>query len=262
MAKLHLTPPEDSLFDFNARTKLRRAQVHRLEVRRLIESLPDLVHVSPRTSGPWIEWVITDVEALGEELAAEIGVVTGDALQNYRAALDHAVWALVDANDETPDRHTRFPILTTRDDTALRKALRGIARDRRDVIESLQPDGAMEAFGVLLRLLHDLSRIDRHRRLTVVVGGFDTTIERDRLRPWDDLSELFVGEASLGAVVARLSAGWYPDVTPRLKTDLVFSEEEAIAWPADHSRSVLRVLGAIEVVIEMTLMCLDERRTG
>ena len=45
-----------------------------------------------------------------------IGTLLGDFAHNLRCALDHAIWALVDANGQKPGRHTQFPGAVTESD--------------------------------------------------------------------------------------------------------------------------------------------------
>ena len=105
------------------------------------------------------------------------GAILGDFADNARSALDHLVWALVDANDGSPGGHTYFPICETQgkwgDDVEQRDPDRGLppthglsayAYDLVHSFQPFQPPPAGLLGERLLRLLR-VSNEDKHRTL-------------------------------------------------------------------------------------------------
>lgn len=120
----------------------------------------------------WIDW----------------GLQLGDAIQNARAALDHAVWQLVILSGGNPRRHrTQFPICSTgktywcdtkdgRPSTRDRH-LAGVANAHRAIIDDAQPyRGRHPPKDHALSGLAYLSNVDKHQ---VIHVGFFTVGEPD-----------------------------------------------------------------------------------
>jgi hypothetical protein len=104
------------------------------------------------------------------------GLLLGDAIQNFRSALDHVVWQLVLANGKRPGENNRWPMgmsgkgywcpkkngrPSLRDD-----ALQGVAEEPRTIIDGLQP----YRYGIdrdkhFATLLAAISNADKHRVL-------------------------------------------------------------------------------------------------
>jgi hypothetical protein len=115
-----------------------------------------------------------------------IAVVVGDAVHNLRAALDNAVYASArDAScgrlDERAQRELEFPVLgigTKADfDKRARRTLVGVPEAVRQVVENEQPyrwntDEHPDAHRYhWLWQVHDLDRIDKHRRLALTAAA-------------------------------------------------------------------------------------------
>lgn len=106
----------------------------------------------------------------------DLSLVAGDAIQNSRAALDHMVFALAHHESPVPltddeARRLQFPICDS--PTAFQGAiqqgrLKGIQNAA--FIESLQPYPGKEW---RLGWLRELSNIDKHRQLHVLVASLD-----------------------------------------------------------------------------------------
>ncbi len=105
----------------------------------------------------------------------ELSLVLGDCLQNLRAALDHEVYAM------TWRRHgagwrglgdAAFPIASSPPtfEALAKRALRGVSREVRAFIGSVQPYQPGSEVGKVLGSLNDLARIDRHRLLHVAAA--------------------------------------------------------------------------------------------
>lgn len=106
-----------------------------------------------------------------EAVALKYAVIVGDALQNLRASLDHLVWRLVEANEQTPGRNNAFPIKA--DLTSYRKAaptsLKGVAPRAAALVEQVQPfQAGATAKRQPLWVLDALAQIDKHRVLHIV----------------------------------------------------------------------------------------------
>jgi hypothetical protein len=110
-----------------------------------------------------------------------VGVILGEIVHDLRSALDHVVWQLVTIGAEEPDLDNAFPLFAGRETpesfraracrpaTANRKhgPLFGVPADAVPVIEACQPYHGADTF--LLRALHDLWSVDKHRDLLPVV---------------------------------------------------------------------------------------------
>lgn len=113
-------------------------------------------------------------------------LITGDALTNLRAALDHAVWALsYHGLGEDPGSAVSFPITDHPDSFRKRAstALQHIPVEARDVIEGFQPYRRDERpHNDLLKALNGLVNRDKHRVIQPVYGRLMADIEgEDRI---------------------------------------------------------------------------------
>jgi hypothetical protein len=177
----------------SARLKLERAQEH-------IERLGELVE----------DWLETDAYTVSRETDPETGytvrrakiksppphlisTVAGDAIQNLRTALDHAVFEMASRAgpvSRATESRLMFPIAgneNTKGEPAdgeviFRRMiasgyLTGVPDRARDFIQQEQPyRWNEEADGYKYHSLwtvHDLNRIDKHRRLTVATAFLD-----------------------------------------------------------------------------------------
>lgn len=132
--------------------------------------------------------------------------VIGDSLQNFRSALDHLAWQLVESNGLIkPTRQTAFPIFNN-PDVYKRYAptkLKGMSDGAKTAIKDLQPCFGRNAHrNFTLWNLENLNNVDKHRHLNVVAaataGG-----------SWDGIKgDVFLHDGPLedGTVVARYGA--------------------------------------------------------
>lgn len=114
------------------------------------------------------------VEGPPEPPPSFLGLIAGDALQNYRASLDHLAWQLVLANRKTPGRHTQFPIFHEPDKFATRgqSMMRGMSAPAKAVIRDEQPCFGTNPFRVKwMRGLEELGNIDKHRYVNLVLAA-------------------------------------------------------------------------------------------
>lgn len=98
-------------------------------------------------------------------------LIVGDALFNFRASLDYLAWQLVQAgtqpNTERPER-VYWPIIAKESDAmgAIDDRLPGILPKHRALVEECQP---YKRSGLNpLSVLNELSRYDKHRRISVL----------------------------------------------------------------------------------------------
>jgi hypothetical protein len=124
---------------------------------------------------PKLESVVVTVQSLGP-FPPNISLMTGDLVQNYRSALDHAAWFLVHQGatggrlKESALQRISFPIYDCREDfnNSLATKLPGVVDPHvLEVITKVQPYNATQADKPLhaLRLIRDLSNYDKHRAL-------------------------------------------------------------------------------------------------
>jgi hypothetical protein len=177
----------------SARVKLDRAREH-------VEAAEDCIE----------RWLGTDAYTIVREIDPETGytvarakiksappieisLVIGDAIQNFRSALDHAVYALAERQLVTiPPEVGEFlmfpvvgnvnrkgqpadgPLIYANLTKGGRDYLYGVPDPARTFIESEQPyhwNNTPDTFrGHPLWVLHDLNRIDKHRRLTLTTA--------------------------------------------------------------------------------------------
>jgi hypothetical protein len=169
-----------------ARAKLDHAREH---ADRLSEE--GLALLGPELEQP-ITWTTTfnaddncfDVSiASVREPPRRLGLILGDAVNNFRAALDHVAWRLAEHGRQgaTPRSRARFPIVNS--SAAFRRAevqdaMRQIDVTHVEMIERLQPYRQIFTNDVLhpLAALRAMSNRDRYRLLDVVLNPADLEI--------------------------------------------------------------------------------------
>lgn len=125
----------------------------------------------PKTG--YYHFKLTDIKAPPREIA----LIAGDAIHNFRSALDHLACELVIANGQTPTRQTSFPIF----DSAKKyqslhgNRVRGMSPGAVRAIDAAKPyKGGNEA----LYTLHELDIADKHHALlTTLVAVGEAAIE-------------------------------------------------------------------------------------
>jgi len=113
------------------------------------------------------EYVVS--ASLEEDPPIELGLITGDVVQNLRAALDQLVWGISDR--EKRGRRTAFPIFLS--ESAYRDnaepLIEGVTGEGREQIEKWQPfQWGERAADHPLAILRSLSNTDKHRTLLPV----------------------------------------------------------------------------------------------
>jgi hypothetical protein len=125
---------------------------------------------------------------LSEAPPDQLALVVGDAVHNLRAALDHAVFDAASecvggTLTEKEERALAFPVLKSRPDEGFHRKtaphLPHVPREVRKVIEEEQPyqwTTPEDPDGYCFRpvwQIHELDRIDKHRRLTVTAASLE-----------------------------------------------------------------------------------------
>lgn len=122
-----------------------------------------------------VQWKIKVLNPVPEDWA----YLTGDAVNNMRSALDHALAEVarqrLGFSDADVEKHRlQFPICDTSDDYAkvAKKLVKFLPQDLIDELEMLQPyRGDPDDRLHNLAMVRDLSNLDKHRQLTVVTHG-------------------------------------------------------------------------------------------
>jgi hypothetical protein len=98
------------------------------------------------------------------QLPIYFNVVLGDALYNFRCALDHLIWQLVLLNGNTPTEKNEFPVFKCVKEyqSAKKRKLRGVSKDAEIIIDRVQPYNRGHRS---LWALHRLNITDKHRHL-------------------------------------------------------------------------------------------------
>jgi len=154
------------------KAKITRAHEHLQaldgEIERLVNSYPyRLAYEYKRESFEHI-WRL---ETTPPDIPKRISTVIGDAVYNFRSALDHLAWQLVIANGKTPSTQTMFPIFwgdrSADYDKAKERRMKGVSQAALAVVDRLQPCNGGHSY---LGTLEALSNIDKHRHLPVMMS--------------------------------------------------------------------------------------------
>lgn len=174
----------------SARTKLHRANVHTRTTRREIKRFFDRHTETAFDTEPEGDQSLAVGSIFGGRLVLtsdipnppeSFGARFGDAIQNYRSALDHVAWRLVPktVRNSLSDRERnliQFPIYSTREGFRGNHARRlpGISGTVRDYIEARHAYNGSHATNEALLSLARLSNDDKHRTLHVHIARFRT----------------------------------------------------------------------------------------
>lgn len=211
-----------------------RAEEHvralEVEVRRYVQSRPyrQIAEYHPE-HGALIRGL-----GITQEPSPQVALQIGDFLHNIRASLDHLAWNLVLANGRQPGKRTRFPIVDAppiyKGKVSTVRVAGGIDAGALATIDSLQPYPGRnpgDGFPHALRVIRDLSNIDKHRHL-LVTGTWIAT--GNRFEGWvpgapDDKGTIFIFAEAL-PVATDVS------VYAEKALDVAFREPPVVAgWP-------------------------------
>ena len=172
------------------------------------------------------------------EVPIEWSIRVGEVLYNLRSALDHLVWQLVLANGEEPTRNNQFPILNEVDEWMNRteNKLNGVSEKHRQMIRFLQPfnpflelpvNGEIRPYNAqVLRTLHDLCNIDKHRHLNLIcaaTGGIQPFVFGENHPPRRPSRKLLQGKGRRGVIERETILLSFNDIKQEMKPTFVIS---------------------------------------
>lgn len=264
----------------SARTKLARANLHkavaRRETRRFFNRCPDpAFRIEPEGDEDASSLAVGAVhrcrlvvEADLPDLPGSFAARFGDAIYNYRCALDHVAWQLVGHGSSWPlaRRETfgvQFPIYSTDTDFAANRERRLPGADKAavDFIEARHQYARGNATNDALLGLASLSNDDKHRELHVFLALFKTlethvTFTRCRPLSWENPARRPALKA--GAELARFSYR-ITEQDPEMKMELRPQAQIVIEDGRDFSemlegiaREVREILDAPEILAALT----------
>lgn len=157
----------------SARAKFARAREHRetfmAAAGEWLMSLDMTMPIEKRIE-PWEdggEVIIFSVGTIRLEPPLRIALLVGDALSNYRAALDHLAWQLVTASGTPPKpNQVYFPIGRDREQFAadLRRKMPGVGPVTGAIVKRYQPfQHGAQALDHPLWILAEWVGVDKHR---------------------------------------------------------------------------------------------------
>jgi hypothetical protein len=151
----------------NAYWKVERAKFHLGDLTRSVNEFCADSHVIVATEEPEHDRVTYRVEL--KQPHVYIYLIFGDFLQCLRTALDQAVWSLIHHWTGTDSEGSEFPIFGARpsDQGSFERKTKGLPSDAIAYIESIQPYNHLSVGDYPLWQLHELNRIDKHRRISV-----------------------------------------------------------------------------------------------
>jgi hypothetical protein len=193
--------------------------------------------------------------------------LTGDAVNNMRSALDHALAEVARSvqgmtDEQVQKSRLQFPICDTADvfNKAVKALRKLLSQEVIDTLEQLQPyHGEPDRYEHDLAMLRDLSNLDKHRQLTIVthaVFGAKVTIE-----PAMEIVELHENTGALrdGAVLATVKFR-RPVDPPELTLTPEIRHAEAVSVPWLEQFLPLAVV--LELLFEETFFAVEALTRG
>lgn len=134
-----------------------------------------------------------------------LSTIVGDALFNFRSALDQLVWQLVLANHAIPGRDNSFPLLISHEfKNKCGKRLKGVGPTAVALIEGCQPKPGRNRE---LLFLPELNDIDKHRHLNLfVVSACQIALEGFKLKPGNNIfsPSVHFGRVEKGTILCTI----------------------------------------------------------
>lgn len=198
------------------RDKLERAKVHFSALGQAMQTLTNRHYdlVKEADTRVWRVVFREDPPAIPRDWS----LILGDGLHNLRSSLDALAYALAARNSGQPtDSHARniqFPICDSHEEFQKRRDsnLRRLSAAAQAAIEIMQPYHVSEwGGGNPLGLLRDLSNVDKHRRLVIVLLNVDVghvVLAGHGLPTTGQREEMKRGIVSVGTVLA---SGHFPE---------------------------------------------------
>lgn len=258
----------------SARLKLDRARAHADELSRLIRSeydeaqgdtdAPSAVTFRKQLTEGRDAFLITVASV--RHPADQCAVVLGDALHNFRSALDHVAWELATRHKGgTPSGSTAFPVRARRADfdaPSVARALADVSEADRERITNLQPFRQAFTHGSEHPLvsLNAMSNHDKHRLLHfAALGPQQISLAGDGRRNTDcEITAVGVNEEMIGkplepgtlvAVVEIRRTGPAPDIAMRVRCEAAVSVRGGLPVETQLALIGSRVEEAIGVLL-------------
>lgn len=157
-------------------------------------------------------------------------LICGDYLQCLRTALDQAVWSLINHRTGADSESSEFPVfeepLDPKSERRFNKKVDGLSPSAIDYIKSLQPynrPAGSQLSTSSLWCLHELNRIDKHRRISVHAQIALASREHFGLViPGADFEEVKEERTDYGFDV--ICKGAYKHLQPKISTFVIFGE--------------------------------------
>jgi hypothetical protein len=110
---------------------------------------------------------------IGPPVPSKFAVLAGEIIHHLRCCFDHVAWSLAEQSGVPADRARNifFPVCDTKDQfqRSIRNgSLFGASGIHLSTIESLQPYNTSDPGNSIIKSIHDLDIIDKHRLLVVV----------------------------------------------------------------------------------------------
>jgi len=160
-------------------------------------------------------------------------LMCGDYLQCLRTALDQAVWSLINHRTSKDSESSEFPVFGRPLDSAelkrsFRRKVDGLSSPAINYIESIQPynqPAELPLSASPLWCLHELNRIDKHRRISVRAQISLTSIEDFGLIfPFPDADSAEVSEEPTDYGFDIVCRGKKKNLKPKISTVVNFGE--------------------------------------
>jgi len=239
----------------SAKLKLERAQEH---VRKLdllftefMDARPHMLVVKDKRDDRGLWQMRLEIESTISP-PTEIGIVLGDAVHNFRCALDHMTWELIGIDGGAQDRYTAFPTGNTQINFESR--VKGMITPRQDTKQffvdlAVYPTG----YGEILYGLHLLDNADKHCVITPTIeatvfsGIVLINMATGERVPADPIR---VPADANGRISHRIPDGFGIDANNRIDTtaDIFFPEVDIFPF-----ESVTFTLAQIDARVEHTI---------
>lgn len=254
------------------RLKLRRANVHVESFeRKAVAGFNGNAYAVVRERHPEEGRYVFRVKVNRPIQAAGLGLILGDAVHNFRSALDHLAWQLSYAERTYPetvasnpgDTLTQWPIFRTDTGFASRgqNQIQKIAPRAGAIIDAMQPYHSSDPLLDPLWLLRELDNTDKHRLIAVVAAVFnDSTLIGSLKIPPGKSIEMHVNtnavEDGMELVTVQLPEQ-NPELEPNFKVTFAvkLGEIEATAPGIPY---VLPILGAIANRVDYVIAVFQE----
>ncbi len=239
----------------NAYWKTERAKFHLDNLREEVASFCKDSHAITVQEEPEQDQVRYKVEL--KQPHVYIFLILGDALQCLRTALDQAVWSLIHHGTGGDPQSSEFPVfaepLNTEEQKKFNRKVKGLSDEAIGYIESIQPYNRRNGTALSsnpLWCLHELNRIDKHRRISVrpqftIAGRNHFGLSAPRA----DFASMTSERTDYGYDI--VCKGSYKHHKPKVTSFVQFGEQESgTVWTIDEIAQIYNFV-ADEVLIRL-----------